>query len=104
MKEGARLDQTSLFALIGAGGTLSAVAFGFLGYKKGLERDSYHSGNDRGSIASDIEYIKRRTDDVLLEQKDTNKSINALAERVTRVEESAKSAHKRIDQIEEKKE
>lgn len=52
-------------------------------------------------MQSDISYIKNRTDDVLLEQKDTNKSINALSERVTRVEESAKQAHKRIDKVEE---
>jgi len=47
-----------------------------------------------------MEYIKHRIDDVLLEQKDTNKSVNALAERVSKVEESAKQAHKRIDRIE----
>jgi hypothetical protein len=81
---------------------LTAVTFGYIGYRKGLEKDSYSAGNTRGNLESDIAYIKRRTDDVLLEQKDTNKSINLLAERVTRVEESAKSAHKRIDLIEEK--
>ncbi|MFZ3101124.1 MAG: hypothetical protein WA131_09365 [Desulfitobacteriaceae bacterium] len=36
--------------------------------------------------------LKRRTDDVLLEQRETNKSITTLTERVTRVEENSKSA------------
>lgn len=94
------MDQISVFTVIGAVGTISAVLFGYLGYKKGLQKDAYGEGVDKATLRTDTEYIKRRIDDVLLEQKDTNKSINALAERVTRVEESSKQAHKRIDQIE----
>ena len=37
---------------------------------------------------------------MLLEQKDTTKTINILLERIIRVEEMSKSAHKRIDDIE----
>lgn len=88
------------YKLLGAVGTLCAIIFGYLGYQKGIKRDSYNDGNSSGQLKTDIEYIKRRTDDVLLEQKDTNKSMNALSERVTRVEESSKQAHKRIDRIE----
>jgi hypothetical protein len=94
------MDQTSLITLLGAVGTISGVLFGYLGYKKGLMKDAYGEGNNDAALRSDTQYIKRRIDDVLLEQKDTNKSINALAERVTRVEESSKQAHKRIDRIE----
>ncbi|HEY8911198.1 MAG TPA: hypothetical protein VIM51_13115 [Desulfosporosinus sp.] len=89
-------------SLIAAVGSISVVVFGYLGYTRGLKKDLYTAGAVRGTLETDIDYIKRRTDDVLLEQKDTNKSINALAERVTRVEESTKSAHKRLDQVEGK--
>ncbi len=85
-----------------AAGAVSGIVFAYVGYLKGLKKDSYSAGTIRGTLETDIAYIKHRTDDVLLEQKDTNKSINALSERVTRVEESSKSAHKRIDLIEEK--
>lgn len=88
------------YKLLGTVGTLCAIVFGYLGYQKGVKKDSYHDGSNDAQLKTDIEYIKRRTDDVLLEQKDTNKSINALSERVTRVEESSKQAHKRIDRIE----
>jgi len=93
------LDQNISLAVVG---TVSAIVFAYIGYLKGIKRDSYSAGTARGTLETDIAYIKHRTDDVLLEQKDTNKSINALAERVTRVEESTKSAHRRIDQIDEK--
>lgn len=95
------MDQSSI-SLILAAGSISAVVFSYIGYSRGVKKDSYTSGIELGTLESDIAYIKSRTDDVLLEQKDTNKSINVLAERVTRVEESTKSAHKRLDQVEEK--
>ncbi len=94
------MDQTTIITLVGMTGTISGIVFGYIGYKKGLQKDAYGEGIDKATLRTDTEYIKRRIDDVLLEQKDTNKSISALAERVTRVEESSKQAHKRIDQIE----
>lgn len=93
------MDQVSVFSLIAAVGTVSAVVFGYVGYSKGVKKESRQEGEMDGAQKADIEYIKRRTDDILLEQRDTNKTINALAERVTRVEESAKAAHKRIDEL-----
>ena len=71
-------------------------------YYKGLKTDTYNKGSTDTQMKSDIEYIKRRNDDILLEQKDTNKNFFAFSERITRVEESAKQAHKRIDRIEGK--
>lgn len=94
------MDNATVFSLIGAAGTICAIVFGYLGYQKGIRKDSYKEGSDDSTLKADTQYIKRRIDDVLLEQKETNKSINALSERVTRVEESAKQAHKRIDRLE----
>lgn len=91
------MESVSIFVLLGAVGTACSIAFGYAGYKKGLKTDVYQVGNQDGTLKTDTQYIKRRIDDVLLEQKDTNKSINALSERVTRVEESCKQAHKRLD-------
>ncbi len=89
-----------VLTMIGAVGTVCGIVFGYIGYQKGLKTDNYKEGNEDGTLRADTQYIKRRIDDVLLEQKETNKSINSLSERVTRVEESAKQAHKRIDRIE----
>lgn len=99
-KWGEIMDHTTIITLVGMTGTISGIVFGYIGYKKGLQKDAYGEGVDRATLRSDTEYIKRRIDEILLEQKDTNKSINNLAERVTRVEESTKQAHKRIDKIE----
>lgn len=96
------MNYGEIAVLIGAVSALCSIIFGFVGYRKGLKTDYYETGEKDSALKSDTEYIKRRVDDVLLEQKETNKSVNALAERVTRVEESAKQAHKRIDRMENK--
>ncbi|WP_240353246.1 hypothetical protein [Cohnella algarum] len=46
-----------------------------------------------------MEYIKRGVDDVRLEQRAQGQRFDALAERVTRVEESAKQALQRLDRL-----
>ncbi len=93
-------------AYISVLGTVAGVLFAYLGYRRGQrdelqrQRNEYREeGAAEGSLRTDIEYIKRRSDDMLLEQRETNKNINILSERLTRVEESTKSAHHRIDQF-----
>ena len=86
-------------ALLGVVGIISGVLFGYIGYQNGCKKENLLEGEEDGALKSDTKYIMRRVDDILLEQKDTNKSLNLLAERVTRVEESTKQAHKRLDKL-----
>lgn len=51
-------------------------------------------------IGEEIKYVSKSTDDIKYEVRNTNKSISDMNERLIRVEESCKSAHKRIDGIE----
>ena len=88
--------DTEIMAYIG----LVATACSIAGFWIGRKREARQEGAAEGGIRSDVEYIKRRSDDTLLEVKDINKSISNLSERVTRVEESSKQAHKRLDTIE----
>jgi len=61
------------------------------------------SGKQTGMIQADIDHIKRRLDDLLLEIRDINKRVEQYGERITRIEESAKAAHKRLDDIEKRR-
>lgn len=101
----------TVVALIGSVGTLMGILFSYIGYRQGAQKQKEaeeerkkEEGEESGTLKTDVVYIKRRIDDVLLEQRDTNKAISdvnkalgTLSERVTRVEESTKQAHKRID-------
>lgn len=48
-----------------------------------------------------LDNIARNVDETRLDIKDFNKTIGSLSERVTKVEESTKQAHKRIDSLED---
>jgi flagellar motor component MotA len=79
-------------------GTICGIVFGYIGYISGLKKNSKEEGKESGTLIADTQYIKRRVDDVLLEQRSINTTLSTHTERITRVEESAKQAHKRISE------
>lgn len=85
---------------IGIIATLIGISLSYLGYRKGVLDEYKKKGEHQGNISTDIKYIREKTDDVLLEQKDIRRSLDGYSERLVRVEESSKQAHKRIDGIE----
>lgn len=52
-------------------------------------------------VETQLEYIGRGVDDIRIDLKANEKQMVALGERVARVEESSRSAHKRLDRIKE---
>lgn len=54
---------------------------------------------DQAELRTELRYISTGVDNIRIDLKANEKQIGALSERVTRVEESAKQAHKRIDNI-----
>ena len=55
------------------------------------------AGEDTG-LKMDVKYIMRGVDDIRLDQQRMRESMGQMSERITRVEESAKSFHKRLDE------
>jgi len=50
-------EQVTIISLIAAAGAVSAVVFGYIGYSRGIKKDNYSEGTERGSLKSDITYI-----------------------------------------------
>lgn len=50
-----------------------------------------------------MEYLKRGVDDIRFDIRKQGERLDGQAERLTRVEESAKQAHKRLDKLENEK-
>lgn len=92
--------EINIITLIGVVGTACGIIFGYLGYRKGLQKDSLENGKNNGVLMSDVGYIKAGVDDLKRKQETAEARHFALAERVTKVEESSKQAHKRIDRLE----
>lgn len=83
--------------LFGAIGTM----LGVLGAIITMKKDSKNQGATEANITAKVDYIVRGVDDIKLDFKDQARKIEAHNERLVRVEESTKSAHKRIDKMEE---
>lgn len=65
-------------------------------------KDCQNEGKESGLIKADLQYIKTTLEDVKNDTRNINKHLDDHSDRLARVEESAKQAHKRIDNIEQK--
>lgn len=86
----------NIITIIGIVGTVCGIIFGYIGYKQGAKKENIQTG----TLLSDVGYIKSGVDDLKRKQETSEDRHFALAERVTKVEESSKQAHKRIDRLE----
>lgn len=88
---------TSIISVCAA---LSGMILGWMAKAKEQKKEIQSETEAATKLQMDMEYIKRGVDDVRFELRTQGQRMDALSERVTRVEESAKQAHKRIDRIE----
>jgi len=93
------LEVGSIVAVISA---ISGIVLGWLGRSRTVKLDTATEASRDALLRADMDYIKRGIEDIRVEQKAQGRRYDELAERVTRVEESAKSAHHRIDRVEGK--
>lgn len=89
-------------ALIGAIGTISGMLIGWIGRTKAYKDEVIQEATQDASLHTDVSYIKRGIDDLRVDIRLQNQQLAGVTERLTRVEESSKQAHKRIDKIEER--
>jgi len=86
--------------IISAAAAISGILLGWLGHSRTVRQDIWQDGTQEGELKATINYIRQGIDEVKVELKARGQRYDMLAERVTRVEESAKQAHKRIDRLE----
>ena len=87
-----------LGGILGAVGIVASIIFGTIAYRRAHKQDIASDASVEAILKVDINYIKEGIDDIKSEQHRTADNMGRLAERVTRVEESVKSAHRRLDQ------
>lgn len=94
--------MTLITAALSVLATLSGIYLGWTARTKEMAKEYRTEGSAGARLQADVDYIKRGVDELRLEVKDQGRRFDELSERVTRVEESSKQAHKRIDRIERK--
>ncbi|MDP4146105.1 MAG: hypothetical protein Q8936_16715 [Bacillota bacterium] len=91
--------------------TIIGIAFGITGgligiasYFKSNKKEVKQEVSEDTYTKAKLEYICKGVDDIRLDIKDHARQLASVTENLIRVEESVKSAHKRIDGIERKEE
>lgn len=90
------MDGMTITALISAVAAISGIVLGWLGRARTVRKD----GAQDGELRASVNYIRQGVDDLRVEIRLMRQDYADLVERVVRVEESAKSAHRRIDRLE----
>lgn len=84
-------------AIIGVLGTILGGVLSYAAFHRNSKKDSESEGKEAGTMLTEIGYIKGGIDRI--ERKQDARYIS-MAERMSAVESSAKSAHHRIDRLE----
>lgn len=93
------MEWMSIVSVVAA---LSGIILGWLGRSRTIKQDTVAEASRDALMRADMEYIKRGVDDLRSDIRLQGKRFDELSERVTRVEESAKQAHHRINRLEGK--
>jgi peptidoglycan hydrolase CwlO-like protein len=80
--------------------TVGAFVVGYLAFKRERDNDVRTEASDTAVIRTKLDNISSGIDSIRIDIKANEKRLSELSERVIRVEESSKQAHKRIDKIE----
>ncbi|WP_019850591.1 hypothetical protein [Desulfitobacterium sp. PCE1] len=89
------MDFILITALIGIVATLSGIILGWSAKAKEAKNEVRKDAELDTALRTDMEYLKRGVDDIRIEQRSQGQRMDAMGERLTRVEESSKQAHKR---------
>lgn len=87
-----------VFTIIGG---VIGIATWNMNSKKNVKQETKEEVSNITKIDTKLDLIVKNVDEIRLDNKDISKSLHSLAERVSAVEQSTKSAHHRIDSLEE---
>ena len=77
-----------------------SLAVSYLYYSLNRTKSVKSDGQESAEMRAELGYIRKGVDDIRIDQKASEKQMILFGERITRVEESSKQAHKRIDTLE----
>lgn len=88
--------------IIGVGCTILGAALSYAAFFRNAKNDSKEDGKQDGTILTELGYIKGGIDDLKSENREQRKTNTEFISRLSSVESSVKSAHHRIDRLEQK--
>lgn len=95
------MDTAYFGWLVGIVASICGILFAYISYQKNKAEDDKSHGKEGGMVLTELGYIKSGVDDIKRKQEKQDERHLEMVERVSMLEASSKSAHKRIDTIEE---
>lgn len=89
-----------IFGVISAVGCILGMVFGLVALFRNKKIDDAKEGKEDGIVLTELGYIKAGVDDLKRDNRDMRVEIQTMHDTMTRVDESCKQAHKRIDKLE----
>jgi len=83
---------------------LAALIFTALSFRRTANQDNQATATERATMTADIRYIRGSIDEIKLENRSIQKDMSELKTKVVEIEQSTKSAHKRLDDLSVRKE
>lgn len=84
---------------IGAISVLFGMLISYLTFMKGRDKEIKTDATEQAKVSVKLDHISSGVDDIKLDLKTNERQINQLNTELVKVNESVKSAHKRIDRI-----
>ena len=76
-----------------------ALLFSALSYRRNNNNDAADVVTQRATITADIRYIRSSIDEIKLENRAIRTDLDEVNKKLVEVEQSTKSAHKRLDDL-----
>ena len=89
--------ETSI--IIAALSLAAAIYFGVAGIRRNKSKDDKHDAAELTTVIVKLENISTGISDIKANMRNVETEVKELRDRVTRAEDSAKSAHRRIDEL-----
>lgn len=80
--------------------TALGVSISYFTFRRNSNKDIKEDASKDGEVKTTLAYISKGVDEIRIDIKAQDRKISDISERLIRVEESAKSAHKRLDMLE----
>lgn len=81
--------------------TVAGVVISYFGFYRNRDKEIKRDASESAVISTKLDAIGSDVKSIRIDMKTEQLARMELSERVTRVEESSKQAHKRIDKLEE---
>ena len=88
--------------LVGALCAVGGLIISYAVFSRAKARDDAQEGESKGTLFTELGYIKANTDEIKAEQKEQRNTNIVFVDRLAAVESSTKQAHHRLDRLEGK--